>query len=268
MALFSKVLVASSVLASLALAAPLNQARDLVFDVVTETVWTTLDVTTTIYGNDAAGSSSTPAVVSTSSTPAAAAVVPTPSSSLTPVAEPTSIIVSMTSTLVVSTVSASSSSSFSSPAAAAAAAVVTSSAAGDLALASTNTIASTVSAAAAAPIAASSSGTCEGTSNACVGDVTYWTGGLGACGTVVDTNSDYAIALPYEFMGTLSNTNPYCGRTVTLLNPTSGTTVQATVMDKCMGCVDRAIDCTELLFNAITDNLGNGRESGIEWWLN
>jgi hypothetical protein len=44
--------------------------------------------------------------------------------------------------------------------------------------------------------------------------------------------------------------------------------VQATVKDKCMGCVDRAIDCTDILFNQITDGLGNGRMSGIEWWLN
>jgi hypothetical protein len=35
-----------------------------------------------------------------------------------------------------------------------------------------------------------------------------------------------------------------------------------------MGCLDRAIDCTDILFNQITDNMGNGRMSGIEWWLN
>jgi len=75
------------------------------------------------------------------------------------------------------------------------------------------------------------------------------------------------IALPYEFMGTQSNGNPYCGRSVTLVNPTSGTTVQATVGDKCMGCVDRAIDCTDALFNAITDGQGDGRVSGIEWYF-
>ena len=75
------------------------------------------------------------------------------------------------------------------------------------------------------------------------------------------------IALPFAFMGTQSNGNPYCGRSVTLFNPTSGTTVQATVGDKCMGCVDRAIDCTDALFNAIAPG-GDGRVSGIQWWLN
>jgi hypothetical protein len=111
-------------------------------------------------------------------------------------------------------------------------------------------------------------GTCEGEGNACVGDVTHWDGGLGACGTNVDTNNNLAIALPFQFMGRLSNTNPYCNRSATLYNPSSGTTVQAVVKDKCMGCVDRAIDCTNILFNQITDNMGNGRMSGIEWWLN
>ena len=111
-------------------------------------------------------------------------------------------------------------------------------------------------------------GSCEGNGNTCVGDVTHWDGGLGACGTTVDTNVDLAIALPYQFMGPLSNTNPYCGRSVTLYNPTSGTTVQATVRDKCMGCQDRAIDCTNILFNQITDNKGDGRMPCIQWWLN
>jgi len=117
-------------------------------------------------------------------------------------------------------------------------------------------------------ISASNSASCEGQGAACEGDVTHWDGGLGACGWTVNTGSDMAIALPYAFMGTQSNGNPYCGRSVTLYNPTSGTTVQATVGDKCMGCVDRAIDCTDALFNAITDGTGDGRVSGIEWWLN
>merc|ERR1711981_779812 len=77
-------------------------------------------------------------------------------------------------------------------------------------------------------ISASNSASCEGQGAACEGDVTHWDGGLGACGWTVNTGSDMAIALPYAFMGTQSNGNPYCGRSVTLYNPTSGTTVQAT----------------------------------------
>jgi hypothetical protein len=115
--------------------------------------------------------------------------------------------------------------------------------------------------------AGSTTGTCEGSGATCVGDVTHWDGGLGACGWNVDTNSQMAIALPYGFMGTQSNGNPYCGRSVTLVNPASGTTVQATVGDKCMGCEGRSIDCTDALFNAITDGQGDGRLSGIQWYF-
>jgi len=141
-------------------------------------------------------------------------------------------------------------------------------------LASFSTTTSTQSAASATPVplvarvSGSPSGTCEGEGAACEGDVTHWDGGLGACGTTVDTNADMAVSLPYAFMGTLSNSNPLCGRSVTLYNPNSGTKVQATVRDKCMGCVDRAIDTTDALFNAITDGTGNGRYPGIVWWLN
>ncbi|RVX70269.1 hypothetical protein B0A52_05602 [Exophiala mesophila] len=113
----------------------------------------------------------------------------------------------------------------------------------------------------------SSSASCEGTGNLCAGDVTHWDGGLGACGWNVNTDSEYAIALPHGFMGTQSNGNPYCGRTVTLVNPVSGTTVTATVGDKCMGCEGRAIDCTNALFNAITDGKGDGRMAGIQWYF-
>lgn len=116
-------------------------------------------------------------------------------------------------------------------------------------------------------ITGSASASCEGSGNTCAGDVTHWDGGLGACGWDVNTESEYAIALPHEFMGTQSNGNPYCGRKVTLVNPVSGTTVTASVGDKCMGCQGRAIDCTNALFNAITDGKGDGRLAGIQWYF-
>lgn len=255
MAIFSKYLIASSVLSAIALAAPLIQ-RDVVTDIVTETVWTTLDVTTTIYDN-AMPATITPAVMTppaaqmtstsapTTLVPMTTPAAPPPSSTLAAEFFDTSTAPAVGATAVTSTAVAPSTSTWTSTSAAVA-----------------------PSTAASGSITASSSGTCEGEGNACVGDVTHWDGGLGACGTNVDTNSDLAIALPYQFMGTASNSNPYCGRSVTLYNPTSGTTVQATVRDKCMGCLDRAIDCTDILFNQITDNMGNGRMSGIEWWLN
>ena len=263
MAIFSKYLIASSVLSAIALAAPLVQ-RDVVTDIVTETVWTTLDVTTTIY-DDAMPATTAPAVTTppavqmttvetSTSTPITLAPMITPAapvSSSTPGAE-------FFSTSTTAPVANAAGAGMATPTAAAPGTSTWTSASAPVA--SPAIIAQSIS--------ASTSGTCEGENNACVGDVTHWDGGLGACGNNVDTNNELAVALPYAFMGTASNNNPYCGRSITLYNPTSGTTVQATVQDKCMGCLNRAIDCTDILFNEITDNLGNGRMSGIEWWLN
>jgi len=75
-----------------------------------------------------------------------------------------------------------------------------------------------------------------------------------------------AIALPWEFMGDLSNTNPYCGKTLTILNPDTSATVQAYVADKCMGCIGRSIDLTDILFDTIAPSC-NGRCPGFEWWF-
>ena len=97
--------------------------------------------------------------------------------------------------------------------------------------------------------------------------MTYYEAGLGACGTV-NTDTDSIIALPYEFMGDISNGNPYCGRSLTILNPSNGNSAQATVEDKCMGCEGRSIDLTLALFQAVAGDLSLGRVQGIQWWFN
>ncbi|KIV78774.1 hypothetical protein PV11_06384 [Exophiala sideris] len=251
MAVISTIILAASLLAPFTMAAPAYTHT------ATEIDWVTVEETVTVW-LDSASATSTPVVAAETTTAVATTTTTTPvvvaqatytasSSVETTAAAVTSVAVSSYAAAASSSPSPVASSSSSAVAAAA------SSSAGSVK---------------ANAVTASTTADCEGDSAACVGDVTHWDGGLGACGWNVDTNSDMEIALPYEFMGTLSNTNPYCGRSVTLYNPTSGTTVQATVGDKCMGCVDRAIDCTDALFNAITDGTGDGRVSGIEWWLN
>lgn len=110
-------------------------------------------------------------------------------------------------------------------------------------------------------------GPCEGPGSGCVGDVTHWDGGLGACGWNVNANSDMQIALPVGLMGAQSNGNPYCGRAVTIKNPTTGVTVSATVGDKCMGCVGNSIDLTNALFAAVAPGCDR-RCTGFQWWFN
>lgn len=117
--------------------------------------------------------------------------------------------------------------------------------------------------------APSTTGTCSDNDNRCVGDITYYGGGLGACGWNVDTNTQNEIALPYDFMGTQSNGNPYCGQGVTVYNPATGNTALAIVGDKCMSCIDRSIDLTQQLFGQLTNgNFDAGVEDNVQWWFN
>lgn len=156
-------------------------------------------------------------------------------------------------------------------------------------LAATGTLAAPPLASRGAP---STSGTCSGTDNRCVGDITYWSGGLGACGWDVNSNTENQIALPQAFMGTQSNGNPFCGKSVTIYNvstnasfllgstsfraraheqlqPATGTTAQATVGDKCMGCNDRSIDLTFQLLGQLTNgNHDAGRVPDVQWFFN
>ena len=119
-----------------------------------------------------------------------------------------------------------------------------------------------------APSSASDSATCEGKDVACQGDITYYDGGLGACGTNIDP-SGKGIALPFAFMGTKSNGNPYCYRSLTIYNPATGISAQAEVMGKCGGCDGRSIDLTPALFSTLTSNeIALGRVHDVDWWFN
>lgn len=246
MAVLKNILVAASLLASTVVAVPMMEKRAIYTHTETEIAWITVEETTTVYVDEALPTP--PPIPTTSSTVPAAIFAQT---SYVP------------STFATQVASVTTTSSWAPEVPAAAPSVPASSVA---------PVTPETSTAAPVPVqpkdtTGSTTGTCEGSGNTCVGDVTHWDGGLGACGWNVDTSSQMAIALPYGFMGTQSNGNPYCGRSVTLVNPTSGTTVQATVGDKCMGCEGRSIDCTDALFNAITDGKGDGRLSGIQWYF-
>ncbi|EZF28497.1 hypothetical protein H109_03413 [Trichophyton interdigitale MR816] len=96
----------------------------------------------------------------------------------------------------------------------------------------------------------------------CTGEITFYDGGLGACGTNIDTNGEDAIALPIDLMGPLSNTNPYCGKQVQISY--KGKTATATVKDKCAGCTGNNIDMTRFLFYKFGVE-AEGRIHGVEW---
>jgi hypothetical protein len=252
MASFKNSLIAALALAACTSAVPLAlDKRAAITNTVTVTEWTTVDVTSTLWVDE----KPTPAV---EAPPAAAAVTTT------------------TAAPVVSSAPAEPAPVQPQAAAAAPAAPVApvEAPAAFAAAANPSTVSSAPAAATSATPAvqaktagaASGSGPCEGSGNVCTGDVTHYDGGLGACGWDVNTNSDMSIALPYALMGTQSNGNPYCGRSLSI-KASDGSIVTATVGDKCMGCTGESIDLTDVLFEAVVPN-GDGRVSGIQWWFN
>jgi hypothetical protein len=110
----------------------------------------------------------------------------------------------------------------------------------------------------------SSTGPCS-SGSPCSGDITFYEAGLGACGETHDGETDSVIALPHGMMGTQSNGNPFCGKTVTISK--GGKTVQATVVDKCMGCTGNSIDLSNKAFRELGVDFDVGRTTA-DWWFN
>ncbi len=100
------------------------------------------------------------------------------------------------------------------------------------------------------------------------GDITHYSTGLGSCGiTNRDTDAIVALSVPMMNNGANPNTNPLCGKTISVFNPTTGTTTQATVVDTCQACAYADVDMSPTLFTTVAPT-GNGRVQGIEWGFN
>ena len=273
MAVLKNLFIAASVLASSTLAVPLAgvHKRDMVMQTHTDTVWVTQSrqVTVLVDGSGKPVKTDVPfafgagAVQPTPSSSSSSAYV-APSSSYSAPAAP-----SATSATVPSAPAPVASSSSTAPSPTYSPAGFAAQESPSPSSASSSSAPATVAAAPApssTQLQQKSSGPCEGQGSGCSGDITHWDGGLGACGWNVNTNSDMQIALPYELMGTQSNGNPYCGRSLTIQGP-AGNLVQATVGDKCMGCTGDSIDLTDILFTTVAPS-GDGRVHNIQWWFN
>lgn len=100
------------------------------------------------------------------------------------------------------------------------------------------------------------------------GDITWYTTGLGSCGTTShDTDAIVALSIPMMNNGANPNANPLCGKTISIFNPITGTTTQATVVDTCQACAPADVDMSPTLFTTVAPT-GNGRVSGIKWGFN
>ena len=64
--------------------------------------------------------------------------------------------------------------------------------------------------------------------------------------------------------GANPNTNPKCGSRINIHNPASGKTVQATVVDTCVGCATYDVDVSSSLFANLEGGLSAGRVT-VDW---
>ncbi|KAL1990472.1 hypothetical protein VTN49DRAFT_6311 [Thermomyces lanuginosus] len=101
-----------------------------------------------------------------------------------------------------------------------------------------------------------------------VGDLTYYTPALGACG-YTNTDSDAICAVSHVLFdaaqtGSNPNLNPLCGAKLRLRR--NGKTVDVTVVDRCVGCAATDIDTTTSVFEKLAE-IDQGRVL-VEWaWL-
>jgi hypothetical protein len=109
------------------------------------------------------------------------------------------------------------------------------------------------------------------------GDVTYYNpaGGNGACGFGI-ADSDHVVAIAHDtwdLKGTLSNSNPWCGTKIMILNKMTGKIWPAIIGDKCMGneatpCIGGNIDLPQGFFNEAFPSVnGRGHSEVFEWWV-
>jgi hypothetical protein len=220
-------------------AAPFNK-RAVVWETVTDVVWETVDVTTTLYPGQPTATVvpvvTTTAVEATSTAQAAAAPQTLEEESSTTSAAPT------TTAAPVVQAAASSSSSTSSAAPAA-----------------------TSSTSSSSTASSGYTGSCsEG--SPCSGDITYYDTATTAsnpssCGTTNDGLTELVLALPHGIM-----TDGDCGKSVTISY--NGVSKTGTVVDKCMGCDNNSVDLSRAFFEALAGSLDAGRISGVEWYIN
>ncbi|EME43759.1 expansin-related protein [Dothistroma septosporum NZE10] len=96
------------------------------------------------------------------------------------------------------------------------------------------------------------------------GDITFYGGGLGACGWVVSADD---VAISHELFEPKSpsgnsNANPLCGRNI--LATANGITRTLRVADNCGGCAANDLDVLEPEFNAFGYDSSVGR-APITW---
>lgn len=274
--------LAGTLFAAFGSAAPVEKrSTEVVYQTVTSVVWTTVDVTTTIYGaapTESAAASPTPdsqyqvpgnsqpeqsvnyqpsSFTTSTSTAWGAAWTPEPASSTTststsewePAWTPAPTSSSSTSEWEPAwTPSTTSQEPAWTPSTTTVPAAATTSASSSSSSGSSGSSGSS----------SGYSGSCS-SGSPCTGDLTYYVAGLGSCGITSNGNTDLVVALPHGIMQ-----DSDCGKTVKITY--NGVTDYGTVWDKCMGCDDVSIDLSEKLFKKFGTE-SEGRLTGAEWYI-
>ncbi|CAG8368142.1 unnamed protein product [Penicillium salamii] len=251
-------------------AAPVAK-RAVVWETVTDVVWTTVDVTTTVYPNQAPTATVIPVA---SAVPTTAAAVATPSETPveTPVetpsetpeekkAAPTTTSTSTTEAAPAPTVKVEASSA--APAPAPTEETTTQAPAPTTSTTTSAAAANTRSANILDTVSTGYTGACS-KGSPCDGMITFYDTATtstnpSSCGTTNDGASENVLALPVGIMK-----DGDCGKTVTITY--NGQTATGTVVDKCMGCDDTSIDLSRHLFGELA-SFDAGRVSGAKWYI-
>ncbi|KAL1985904.1 hypothetical protein VTN96DRAFT_7169 [Rasamsonia emersonii] len=266
MAPLSKTLALAAAFAALSSAAPVNK-RDLVWETVTDVVWTTVDTTITLYPGEP-----TPTAAAVSTTSAVVAVTPTSAAAPAPAPQESSSSSSSSS----SSTSSSSSSTEIIPIVTPAPEPTTSAAPEPTTTPAPAPAPEPSSTTSSAPAPSSSSSSSSGSgsgssssgqcseSSPCAGDGTYYNTAdtmtnPSFCDTANDGYAENVVALSSAIMN-----EGYCGKTITVSY--NGKTSTAKVVDKCPSCSASSIDMSPALFGDLAD-LALGRIH-VEWWFN
>ncbi|GIJ82415.1 hypothetical protein Asppvi_000923 [Aspergillus pseudoviridinutans] len=263
--IFKPLALASALLAVISSAAPVDlnkRENDVVWTTVTTVVWTTVDVTTTIYPTPQAPTS-TPPVVESTPTPTPTPEQPKPIEAAaqpeTPEAQPAPVAVS-TPVVSVAAAPAPEEPTHQTAAPAAPSTSTTSQAPQSTAPAASSGNSGSTSQAPSSGY----SGSCSKDSP-CVGQLTYYDTATSAsapssCGLTNDGFAENVVALPVGMM-----TDADCGKTVTITY--KGITKTGTVVDKCMGCKPTDVDLSRHFFGELAD-MDAGRVQGASWYIN
>ena len=271
MAPISKTLALAGALFAVSGVARPVEKRAVVWETVTDVVWTTIDVTTTIYPNQPTATS-TVAAVTTPAVPSSESEAPSTPTQL-PVQEKQKQEPAPTS---------SSTTQPAAPPAPATTQEPTSSATPEPTpepqtqpqpQPSVPAEPSTTSTSSAHPAATTTASSGDGSSgyngacsqsSPCTGQMTFYdtatlASNPSSCGTTNDGGSEMVLALPHGIM-----TDNDCGKSVKITY--KGITQSAKVVDKCMGCDNSSVDLSRALFLAFA-SLSEGRLQDAEWYI-